>query len=92
MTTAGWEQASDFGVRTILDLRNEDEIRPTIGRSATELAGSAHIPPSKDAPGVVPVELQRVEVPLDDGEDAEFCQYLNGEGLNGTPLYFTDPS
>jgi len=88
VTPAGWEQATDFGLRTILDLRNEDEIRPSTGPAASELVGSAHVPAPEDGPGFVPAGMQRVEVPLDDVGDTEFWRYLNREGLNGTPLYF----
>src|SRR4051812_49983691 len=40
VTEAGWAQARESGVRTVIDLRNADEIRPTTD-SPTALAGSA---------------------------------------------------
>ncbi|MER6670559.1 tyrosine-protein phosphatase [Amycolatopsis japonica] len=56
VTDKGWSQARQSGVRTIVDLRNADEIR-------------------------------LATVPLDDIEDTEFWRHINGEQLNGSPLY-----
>jgi protein-tyrosine phosphatase len=85
VTDAGWAQARQSGVRTVIDLRNADEIRPTTD-APTALAGSARF---AVAAGVAaPADIDRVEVPLDDIDDIEFWQYINRERLNGTPLYY----
>ena len=86
VTAAGWQMAREGGVRTIIDLRNDDEIRPGSGQQLTALAGSAQLP----APGAAqpPTWATRVEVALDDIADTGFWQFLNRERLNGTPLYF----
>jgi protein-tyrosine phosphatase len=78
--------ARDAGVSTIIDLRNDDEIRPASGQQFTALAGSAQFPAPAGAQP--PSWVTRVEVALDDIEDTPFWQYLNRERLNGTPLYF----
>ncbi|MFJ9781877.1 tyrosine-protein phosphatase [Amycolatopsis sp. NPDC101161] len=85
VTDAGWAQARESGVRTVLDLRNADEIRP-MADAPTALAGSAQF---AAATGVTaPPGIDRVEVPLDDIGDLEFWRYVNGERLNGSPLYY----
>ncbi len=86
VTEAGWAQARDAGVRTIVDLRNADEIRPGT-EARTAQAGSAQF--TADAAGpVTPAGIARLEVPLDDVEDIALWQHINGAGLNGTPLYY----
>lgn len=87
VTDVGWSQARESGVRTIVDLRNADEIRPTAEASATALAGSAQFS-ATTAGAVAPPGIDRIEVPLDDVADIEFWQYINGEQLNGSPLYY----
>jgi protein-tyrosine phosphatase len=87
VTNAGWQAAYDAGVRTIVDLRNDDEVRPSAGPGPTALGGSARLPPSTTGP-VVPTGMRRMEVPLDGVEDIGFWRYLNDERLNGTPLYY----
>jgi len=87
VTEAGWRMARDGGVRTIIDLRNDDEIRPHAGQRPTRLAGSAQF--AAPTPTVSPPSwMNRVEVALDDIADTGFWQFLNRERLNGTPLYF----
>ena len=87
VTEAGWQAASDAGVRTIVDLRNDDEIRPGAEPGLTAAGGSAVLtgfqPVADPPPGI-----ERLEVPLDGVEDVEFWRYLNDAGLNGTPLYY----
>jgi protein-tyrosine phosphatase len=79
--------ARDADVRTIIDLRNDDEIRPHTGQQLTRLAGSAQF--AVAMPTTAPPScMDRVEVALDDIEDTGFWQFLNRERLNGTPLYF----
>jgi hypothetical protein len=85
VTEAGWRQAREAGVRTIVDLRNDDEIRPDAGRQ-TRLTGSAQF--AAATPAAPPPGLDRVEVALDDIADTGFWQYLDRERLNGTPLYY----
>ncbi len=85
VSDAGWAQAREAGVRTVIDLRNPDEIRPTAG-APTALAGSAQF--AAAAGPVTPAALDRVEVPLDDIDDLEFWRYVNRERLNGSPLYY----
>ena len=87
VTDAGWRMACDAGVRTIIDLRNDDEIRPHTGQQPTRAAGSAQFAVATPAASP-PAWLNRVEVALDDIADTRFWRFLNGERLNGTPLYF----
>ncbi|UOX92999.1 tyrosine-protein phosphatase [Amycolatopsis sp. FBCC-B4732] len=86
VTEAGWARAREAGVRTVIDLRNADEIRPT-GSSLTAQAGSAQFAASPAGPAT-PTGVDRLEVPLDDIGDVEFWQHVNRERLNGTPLYY----
>ncbi|WP_410617863.1 tyrosine-protein phosphatase [Amycolatopsis sp. cmx-8-4] len=85
VTDAGWAHAREAGVRTVVDLRNDDEIRPG-AESRTAQAGSAQF----TAPAATPATpgIDRLEVPLDDIDDVEFWQQVNREQLNGTPLYY----
>lgn len=87
VTDTGWRMAREASVRAIIDLRNDDEIRPHTGRQLTRAAGSAQfaVPTPAASP---PPWLNRVEVALDDIADTGFWQFLNRERLNGTPLYF----
>jgi protein-tyrosine phosphatase len=87
VTDAGWRAARDYGVRLIVDLRNEDEIRPVTGTSPTALAGSAQFVAATDGT-VASRGIDRLEVALDDIEDVDFWQYANRQQLNGTPLYY----
>lgn len=89
VTAAGWRAAERSGVRTVVDLRNDDEVRPQpAGPGPTALGGSAQFTPVAGGPSVPP-GLRRVQLPLDGVEDTEFWRHLNAERLNGTPLYFT---
>jgi protein-tyrosine phosphatase len=87
VTEAGWRAALAAGVRTIVDLRNDDAIRRTPHESATQLAGSAQFAASA-ADIVTPPGITRVEVPLDDIHDTELWRCINYERLNGSPLYY----
>lgn len=87
VTEKGWRAAYKAGIRTIVDLRNYDEIRPITGEGPTTLSGTAQFPVTTAAP-VAPFGFNRIEVPLDDIDDVEFWQRLNREQLNGTPLYY----
>lgn len=87
VTAAGWRAAYDAGVRTVIDLRNDDEVQPTDRPGLTALGGSAQFSPEPSGP-FVPAGMTRVQVPLDGVEDTEFWRYLNDNLLNGTPLYY----
>ncbi|MEU3767224.1 tyrosine-protein phosphatase [Amycolatopsis keratiniphila] len=86
VTETGWAQARESGVRTVVDLRNADEIRPA-ETPLTAQAGSAQFAAASIGPAI-PTGVDRLEVPLDDIEDIEFWQHVNRERLNGTPLYY----
>jgi protein-tyrosine phosphatase len=87
ITAAGWQAAREAGVRTIIDLRNDDEIRPASGQQLTALAGSAQF--AAPAPAAAPPAwMTRAEVALDDIADTAFWQFLATERLDGTPLYY----
>ena len=87
VTAEGWRAAHDAGVRTVVDLRNPDEIRRVRGEGATKAGGSASFTAPTDATPPPP-ETRRVEVPMDDVEDVVFWRGVNHGGLNGSPLYF----
>jgi protein-tyrosine phosphatase len=86
VTETGWARARESGVRTVIDLRNADEIRPA-ETPLTAQAGSAQFAASPEGP-TTPTAVNRLEVPLDDIDDIEFWQHVNRERLNGTPLYY----
>jgi hypothetical protein len=86
ITTAGWDAARAAGLRTVVDLRNPDEIRPGLP-DATAAAGTYRVAAPEGGPADVP-GIRRVEVPVDDITDDELWRKINGSGLNGTPLYF----
>ncbi|WP_410646885.1 tyrosine-protein phosphatase [Amycolatopsis sp. cmx-4-54] len=86
VTETGWAQARESGVRTVIDLRNADEIRPA-ETSLTTLAGSAQFAAGPEGP-TTPASFDRLEVPLDDIDDIDFWQHVNRQRLNGTPLYY----
>jgi protein-tyrosine phosphatase len=85
VTPDGWQAAHAAGFRTIIDLRNDDEVCPD-APAATLTSGTSAARPAP--PLDLPAGLERVQVPLDDIEDVCFWRRLNDEGLNGTPLYY----
>lgn len=87
VTAEGWQAAYAAGVRTVVDLRNPDEIRPAPGQGWTSQGGSASFP-AESAPTPLPPEVGRLEVSLDHVEDVEFWKNINRRQLNGSPLYF----
>ncbi|WP_435109834.1 tyrosine-protein phosphatase [Nocardiopsis synnemataformans] len=87
VTEKGWQTAYDAGVRTVVDLRNPDEIRPAPGEGLTSQGGSAAFP-AEAAQTPLPPGMTRLEVPLDDVEDVEFWQDVNRRRLNGSPLHY----
>ncbi|GAA0973094.1 tyrosine-protein phosphatase [Nocardiopsis tropica] len=87
VTSDGWNAAYAAGVRTVVDLRNEDEIRPVPGEGPTGIAGSATLPPAESEVRPPPGTTCS-EVPLDGVEDVEFWERADIRRLNGTPLYY----
>jgi hypothetical protein len=88
VTAAGWRAAHRAGIRTIVDLRNDDEVWPQAGPGPTALGGSAQFAAPVVSGPAAPPAMQRVQVPLDGVEDTEFWRQLNDQRLNGTPLYY----
>jgi len=86
-TEAGWRMARDSGVRTVIDLRNDVEIRRDTEWQSTQSAGPAR---SAVAAPVVPPpgDIRRSEVALDNIEDTGFRQFLKRERLDIPPLSF----
>lgn len=72
MTADGWRQAHDAGVRTVVDLRRDDEVAddPSPTRAMAEAAG-----------------LTVVGVDLDGSKDDAVWDLVDGGALAGTPLY-----
>jgi len=87
VTAAGWQSAASAGVRTVVDLRNDDEVAPGTEPAATLGAGTFAVPASVPAADR-PAQIDSLRVPLDDIDDVDFWQRLNAAGVNGTPLYF----
>lgn len=84
VTAAGWQAAYDDGVRTLLDLRNPHEIRP--GATAPSPAGTSYAAPAEGP--ATPPGITRVEVAIDDADDAALWNRIKDAGVNGTPLYY----
>jgi protein-tyrosine phosphatase len=87
ITAAGWEAARDAGIRVVVDLRNPDEVAPGSLPTATLGAGTFAVP-AAGATAARPADIQTMLIPLDDIDDLALWRRLNGEGLNGTPLYY----
>lgn len=87
ITADGWEAARDAGIRVVIDLRNADEVEPGSLPAATLGAGTFAVPAAR-ATAARPADIQTMLIPLDDIEDLGLWRRLNGEGLNGTPLYY----
>jgi protein-tyrosine phosphatase len=87
ITAAGWEAARSAGIRVVIDLRNADEVVPGSLPAATLGAGTFAVPVAR-ATAARPADIQTMLMPLDDIEDLGLWRRLNGEGLNGTPLYY----
>jgi hypothetical protein len=77
-TADGWRSAYDAGVRTIVDLRNDHEVREDVP--------AAPDPAAVDGPARRGIE--RVGVPLDDVDDTDLWRYLYEQRIDGTPLYY----
>jgi protein-tyrosine phosphatase len=87
ITAAGWEAARDAGLRVVIDLRNADEVEPGSLPAATLGAGTFAVPAARMT-AARPADIQTMLIPLDDIGDLDLWRRLNGEGLNGTPLYY----
>jgi protein-tyrosine phosphatase len=87
VTAEGWRAAYEAGVRTVVDLRNDDEIWPADGLSLAALVGTNRFAPEADGPSAPP-GMRRVHVALDGVEDVAFWRYLTDELLDGSPLYY----
>jgi hypothetical protein len=87
ITAAGWEAARDAGIRVVLDLRNPGEVNPASTPTATLGAGTFAVP-ADQAMAARPSDITTMVIPVDDIEDLDLWGRLNGEGLNGTPLYY----
>jgi protein-tyrosine phosphatase len=87
VTAAGWEAAHRAGFRVVIDLRNPDEVTPGSLPAVTLGAGTFAVPADR-TPATQPANVRTMLVPLDDIEDIDLWRRLNGEGLNGTPLYY----
>ena len=87
ITAAGWKAARDAGVRVVIDLRNPDEVAPGTLPAATLAAGTFAVPAARTM-AARPTDIQTMLMPVDDIEDLALWRRLNGEGLNGTPLYY----
>jgi protein-tyrosine phosphatase len=87
VTSAGWEAARAAGFRAVIDLRNPDEVTPGSQPAATVGAGTFAVPADRPA-ATRPADVRTMLIPLDDIEDFDLWRRLNGEGLNGTPLYY----
>lgn len=84
VTAAGWADAWDAGIRTVLDLRNDDEVVPR--RGAPQPGSSVF--QDGEVMSAPPSEMDRVRVPLDDVDDAALWREIRTSGLDGTPLYY----
>jgi protein-tyrosine phosphatase len=87
VTASVWEQALEAGIRAVIDLRNPDEVEPRSRPAATQAAGTFAVPATQ-AVAARPTAIQSLLIPVDDVEDIGLWRRLNGEGLNGTPLYY----
>jgi protein-tyrosine phosphatase len=86
-TAAGWQSAFGDGIRTVIDLRNDDEVEPGSAPATTLGAGTFAVP-AASAAAKRPAGISTIQIPLDDIADTAFWSWLNESGLNGTPLYF----
>ncbi|GAA4608398.1 hypothetical protein BJY16_006823 [Actinoplanes octamycinicus] len=72
LSAGGWAALRDYGVRTVVDLREDDE------REDGERAGAVSRPDG----------IAVVTVPLDDNGDADFWYRCVDSEMDGTPLYY----
>lgn len=74
LTGRGWQQAWDEGVRTVIDLRNSEEVGPRSG--------------DPQVPGTAAARFRIIGLPTEDSSDPEF-RALCGPYLN-SPRYYSD--
>ncbi len=88
VTDQGWQQAHAAGMRTVLDLRNNDEVAPSDdgARLTQRVPGSSQFPAPTAGSGAPP-GMDRLHVPLDDVADTEFWAEIARKRIDGTPLY-----
>jgi protein-tyrosine phosphatase len=87
VTDHGWQQAHAAGMRTVLDLRNNDEVAPSgEARLAERVSGSGQFR-APAAGSIAPPGMDRLHVPLDDVADTEFWAEIARMRVDGTPLY-----
>ena len=72
VTADGWRQAHEDGVRTVVDLRRDEEV-------------AADPAPTADAAGAAGLAVLRAD--LDGPKDHPVWDLVDGGGLGGTPLY-----
>lgn len=83
----GWQEAHAAGMRTVLDLRNNDEVAPSDGALPTEpVPGSGQFPAPTEG-SLASAGMDRIHVPLDDVTDTEFWAEIARNRVDGTPLY-----
>lgn len=87
VTAAGWRSAVDAGVRTVIDLRNDDEVAGGSFAGATSTTESLCVQPAAGPP-IRPEEVQALRVPIDDTGDVGFWKQLDEKQMSGTPLYY----
>lgn len=87
VTAHGWQQAHGAGMRTVLDLRNSDEVALSdSARLRERVPGSSQFP-AVAAGSVAPPGMDRLHVELDDVADTEFWAEITRNRVDGTPLY-----
>jgi protein-tyrosine phosphatase len=87
VTNQGWRQAHAAGIRTVLDLRNNDEVAPNDGAGLNERVPGSQQFPAPTAGSIAPPGMDRLHVPLDDVADTEFWAEIARKRVDGTPLY-----
>ncbi|CAL9339920.1 hypothetical protein SUDANB121_00257 [Nocardiopsis dassonvillei] len=87
VTARGWQAAYGAGVRTVVDLRDPDGIRPAPGGGPARRVGSGAFA-AAPARTPLPSGVRRLEVPLDHVEDVGFWKDVDRGQPNGSPLYF----
>ena len=78
LTSTGWSQLVDYGVRTIISLETGG------------LEGEAALRANRPLELPVGIELTVRRFPVEDGRDEDFMNTWARTGLWGTPLYFAD--
>jgi len=87
VTARGGRPPHAAGMRTVVDLRNDDEIAPGEATGTPERApGSQRFCAPAGGP-VAPPAMTRLHVPLDDVADTAFWAEIARTRVDGTPLY-----